>query len=309
MSSKPSSFRPSRFLAARFWPVWILFGTMWLGARLPLPLQLWLGRKLGDTVYLLHRGRRQIVRTNLALCFPEKSADDRQRLLRECCRSFGMGLFELASLWFRERDFLLRYCDIEGVEYLHAARRRGVGVILLQAHFTSLELGASLIATQVPMDATYDPPKNPLFAAFLVSQRKKYVENAIENHNIRQMVRRLREAGCVWYSSDQHVRRSAGGVATTFFGHDVLTINGASRMAKMTGAEIIPYLSVRISGSSRYRLTVFPPLQDFPGKSSIEDTQRINDIMESQIRDYPGQYFWFHKRFKRTDKSQADLYE
>ncbi len=308
MSSNPSSFQPSRFLAVRFWPVWILFGIMWLGARPPLPAQLWLGRRIGDAVYMLHRGRRHIVRTNLALCFPEKSVDERQRLLRESFRSFGMGLFELASLWYRDRDFLLRHCEIEGLDYLHSARRRGTGVILLQAHFSALELGINLIATRAPMDLTYDPPKNPLFAALLVKQREKNVEKTIDNHSIRQMVRRLREGGCVWYSPDQHVRRSAGGVATKFFGCDVLTASGASRMAKMTGAEVIPYLPVRVSGSRRYRLTVFPPLNDFPGQSSIDDTQRLNDILESHIRDYPGQYFWLHKRFKRTEKSQADLY-
>ena len=191
---------------------------------------------------------------------------------------------------------------------MHAARKSGTGVILLQAHFTTLELGASLIATKVPMDANYDPPKNPLFAAFLLDRRKRYVKNMIGNRSMRQMVRSLRSGGCVWYSPDQHVGQNDGGVVTSFFGREVLTVDGVSRMAKMTGAVVVPFLPVRVEGNRGYRLKVFPPLQDFPGRCSIEDTQRINDILEAHIREYPEQYFWLHKRFKPTSADSRDWY-
>jgi KDO2-lipid IV(A) lauroyltransferase len=158
------------------------------------------------------------------------------------------------------------------------------------------------------MDANYDPPKNPLFAAFLLDRRKKYVKNMIGNRSMRQMVRSLRSGGCVWYSPDQHVGQNDGGVMTRFFGREVLTVNGVSRMAKMTGAVVIPFLPVRNEGNRGYHLKVFPPLRDFPGPCSIEDTQRINDLLEAHIREYPAQYFWLHKRFKPTNINSHNWY-
>lgn len=308
MSSKLSSFHPTRFLAPHYWPTWVLFGVLWLCTRLPLSVQLSLGRRIGDALYYLHGRRRRIAQINLELCFAQKPATEKHRLLRDAFRSLGMGLLETACLWFRDRQFLLSHVEFDGVEHLHAARKSGTGVILLQAHFTTLELGASLIATKVPMDANYDPPKNPLFAAFLLDRRGRYVENMIGNRSMRQMVRSLRGGGCVWYSPDQHVGQSDGGVMTRFFGREVLTVDGVSRMAKMTGAAVVPFLSVRVEGNTGYRLKVFPPLQDFPGRCSIEDTQRINDLLEAHIREYPEQYFWLHKRFKPTNVDSRDWY-
>ena len=307
MSSDPDAFRASRYLAVRFWPTWLLFGVLWLCAQLPLLVQLWLGRRLGDAMYFLHRERRHIARINLALCFPEKSAEQRHDLLRQAFQGFGMGLSEMASLWFRRREFLSRHCEIDGIEHLHEAQRRGAGVIVLPAHFTTLEVGGTVLAGVMPLSAFYDPPKNPLVAAFLLARRKRYL-NVIDNHNIRQMVRRLREGGCVWYPPDQHVGEGGSSVVSQFFGHEVLSASGTSRMAKMTGAAVIPYLPIRVGNSGRYRLQLLPALADFPSLSSDGDTQRINDILESHIRDYPEQYLWLHKRFKYLDTCGQDRY-
>ncbi len=308
MPASQPPFYPYRYLTPRFWPTWLLFGGLWLASRLPLPQQLRLGRWLGDTLYRLHRKRRAIVRINLDLCFPEKTTDEKRALAREAFRCFGMSVFEMASLWFRPPGFLLRHCTIEGIQHLQTARKNGVGVILLQAHFTTLELGANLIACKMPMDANYDPPRNPLFAAFLLNRRNTCFENMIDNRSIRHMVRRLREGACVWYSPDQHVGFNSGGMATTFFAQKVLTANAAARMAKLTGARVIPYLPTRIGTGCRYRLQIFPPLAHFPGTSLIDDTQRINDTFEAHIRQHPEQYFWLHKRFKRFDTSRGDWY-
>ena len=307
-TSDHSQFRPRDYLSLKHWPTWVLFAKLWLLTRLPLPAQLWLGRRCGDLLRLVHKKRRQITLTNLALCYPDKNNSELDSLLQQAFQSFGMGLFEMASLWFRKPEFLLRHCTFEGLEHLRAARDSGTGIILLQAHFTTLELGANLIATKIPLEGNYDPPKNPLFADFLLDRRLQYVNSMVDNRNARHMVRLLKSGACLWYSPDQHVRVSDGGLRTRFFAQDVLTVGGASRMARLSNALVIPYLSTRDSQHCRYTLRVFPPLADFPGDSVLEDTQRINDTFEAQIRNFPAQYFWLHKRFKQVDDGAPDHY-
>jgi KDO2-lipid IV(A) lauroyltransferase len=218
-----------------------------------------------------------------------------------------MSLLEMGALWFVPREQLWARMRIEGHEHLDAARTSGNGVILLQAHFTTLELCGNLLGAEIGMDANYDDPNNALYAAWLRAQRERFLDETIHNRNIRRMVRRLKSGHTVWFSPDQWVRGSRGGLLTQYFGRDVFTSPGTARIAAMTGAQVVPFLPVR-EANGRYCLKLFPALIDFPSGDLAADTQRINALFESQIRAYPAQYLWLHKRFKRVGPEQPDLY-
>mgnify|MGYP002881076381 CR=1 FL=1 len=131
----------------RHWPSWVLMGLGWLLARLPYRLQMWLGKRFGDLAYHVIRERRRVAEVNLRLCFPELDAEARQRLLRAHFQSVGMGAIETALCWWGPTDKIESLAHIEGQENLEAACARGRGIILLSAHFTSLELGLFFAAT------------------------------------------------------------------------------------------------------------------------------------------------------------------
>jgi KDO2-lipid IV(A) lauroyltransferase len=68
---------------------------------------------------------------------------------------------------------------------------------------------------------------------------------------------------------------------------------------------VVPFLSVRKPDGSGYRVVFEPALEDFPSGDLEADTQRINDIIERWVREYPDQYLWIHRRF-RTRPSRED---
>jgi len=274
MARTPADFRGFDFLAPGFWPVWLLFGWLWLSARLPFPVQMWLGRRVGELLGAFHGKRRRIAQTNIAMCFPELNAKTQKKILRDQFRALGMGVFEMGALWFYSRGALRRRVRLSGLEHLQRAQARGKGVIVLQAHFTTLELGANLLALEWAMDANYDTPKNALYAAFLLHQRKRCFVEMIDNRSVRRMARRLREGKAIWYSPDQYIKPRHGGVATTFFGQDTHTTDATARIAKLTGAAIVPYLPVRTDKHGHYELRLFPALDDFPSDDNVVDTQR-----------------------------------
>ncbi|MEM7206526.1 MAG: lipid A biosynthesis lauroyl acyltransferase [Pseudomonadota bacterium] len=308
MAQSSSDFRGRDFLAIKFWPVWMLLGLLWLFAQLPYAAQMWLGRRIGELLGAMHGSRRQIAQTNINLCFPELTVNARRKILRDQFRALGMGVFEMGALWFYNRDKLRRRVRVTGLEHLQQAQALGKGVIVLQAHFTTLELGANLLALEYTMDANYDPPKNALYAAFLLHQRKRNFVEMIDNRSVRRLARRLREGHAIWYSPDQYVKPKRGGVATQFFARDTKTTDATSRIAKLTGAAVVPFLPVRTSKHGHYELRLLPALNDFPGEDTVADTQRINDLFEAHIREFPQQYFWVHKRFKRSNPNAKDYY-
>ena len=260
-------------------------------------------------LYYALPSRRRICLSNLAFALPDKTPAERITLCKEVYAHIGYTLGEMASLWFKPLSELDSRFTLTGMEHIDQVLDSGRGVILLQAHFTTLELCGTWIGTQLKQSAALvDDPRNKLYAALLRRSRLRYVDDIINNRETRKMIRLLRSGGLVWYSPDQSVRRRDGGVETTFFGKHVLTTPGASRMAKMTGAAILPFLPVR-TANGHYQLTVFPPLEHVPSDDAIADTQAFNHVFESHIREHPSQYFWVHKRFKRISEDQPDPYQ
>ena len=151
------------FLHPRFWLLWLGLGLLWLVTQLPYPALLTIGRLLGAGMYRVAGDRRRIAARNLELCFPEKSAQERQRLLKENFASTGIAFFEMAMSWWWPKPRLARLAHVEGLEHLKQAESDGKGVILMALHFTTLEIGAALLGQKHTIDGMYREHGNPLF--------------------------------------------------------------------------------------------------------------------------------------------------
>lgn len=285
------------YVTPRYWPTWLGFGIFWLLSRLPVNTQLGIGRGLGSLLYYLVPARRRVVETNIRLALPEFDASQQSELTKASYRHIGMAIAETGLLWFRSPDTLAGRVQFAGAEHLDAALASKRGVILLQAHFTTIDLCGCFVGARWPVSAVYDNPKNALYAHMLKQQRSKHLSALIDNRDIRSMVRRLRRGEIVWYSPDQTVHPRKGGIATRYFGNPVLTTSGTARIITMTGATIVPFIPTRDANGDTYTLT-FRPAVDIDSSDVEAATQAVNDLLEAQVREQPEQYLWAHKRFK-----------
>ena len=106
----------------RFWPLWLGLGCLWLVAQLPYGVLLQMGRALGAIMYRISAPRRAIATRNLELCFPEKSAAEREQLLKDNFASTGIAFFEMAMSWWWPKPRLAKLAHVEGLEYLQQAQ-------------------------------------------------------------------------------------------------------------------------------------------------------------------------------------------
>lgn len=270
---------------------------MWSVAHLPFPLQMRIGRGLGRLSYLLARQRRHICEVNLELCFPELSAAERQQLVKKTFIANGMGLIEIAISWYRNIEDYRDRVTVTGLENLEKVKAKGKGVLLLCAHFSTLELGGCLTNMISPMDVTYRPNKNQLFQAAMLKGRKRHFPKVLEREDVRGAMRSLKEGRTLWYAPDQDygLRHS---VFVPFFGNEAATITATSRFARFNNSAVLFYRHYRNADNSGYHLEFSPELENFPSDDDVADARRINALVEDAIRKLPDQYLWLHKRFK-----------
>jgi len=307
LGEPPGPFPWRDFLAPRHWPTWLGFGLFAALARLPFDTQLAIGRGLGALLHRALPARRRVARINVDLAFPDLGEGERGALVRESFREAGAAVAETAQMWFRPYRSIAERVVLDGAERVDALLGAGRGVIMLQAHFTTLDVCIPAICARWPAGAVQDAPKNPLYAAFLSWQRARWIDPLVDNRDIRSMVRHLRRGGLVWYSPDQSVPASRGGVPTRYFGQPVLTTVGTARIAAMTGAAIVPHVPVREREPNRYTLRFLPPVE-LPPEDLTAATQIVNDLLERQVRERPEQYFWMHRRFKPPSSDLPDPY-
>lgn len=280
---------------------------MRLLALLPFALLVPLGRSLGALLRRLSIGFVRTARRNLELCLPELTAAERERLLDRHFASLGIALLEIPFAWWSKPGRIERLVRIEGREHLAAARARGRGVILLTAHFTPMEMAGRALASVTPVGFLYRPTRNEALAYALERFRCGFGGYPISRDDIRAFISALKNNQCVWYAPDQSYRRK-GAEMVPLFGIPTATNTLTSRLARITGAAVLPYFIERLPGTQGYRAVIHPPLPDFPSDSPAADTERFNRLIEAQVRRVPEQYLWIHRRFKGLTEDYPDYY-
>ena len=297
-----------RFLAPRFWPLWLALGVVRLLAALPFRAQRVAGQAIGGLAYLFGGTRKAIAARNLELAFPELGAAGQRQLLRRHFDSLGMSVIETGMCWWASDERIARLVEVNGFEHVEAALAAGHGGIMLTGHFTTLDLGGRFLTRLAPVSAMYRPHRNPLFEEIMRRGRERSARQAFVKSDVRAMIRALRTNHLVWYAPDQAHQRGKYSAVVPLFGIPAPTNTATSAFARLGKAPVIPFFPVRLPGAAGYRLEILPPLEDFPGADPAADAERINRLLEERIRQCPEQYLWVHRRFKIAGAEGEDHY-
>jgi len=303
-----NTFKPSAYLAPKYWLTWLGIGFLYLTVWLPYPFMLKLGTTLGWLAYQLLPRRRRITRTNIRKAYPHIDEDEVRRLVKRCFYSSTIALFEAAWAWWASDKKLKPLYRIEGLEHLKAAEKKGKGIILLGAHWTTLEMKGRLLAYDVNnIYTTYKPAHNALFEALITRNRARMNKGIISSSNMRGILKLLKNKQILWYAPDQDfgIERS---VFAPFMGIQTATLTMTARLAKVSGAPVVPVYSERLPGNQGYRVRLSRALENFPSGNDIRDATTINRVIEEQVKLTPSQYLWGHRRFKTRPEGEPPFY-
>jgi len=295
------------YWSPRYWPVWVGMGLLRLICLLPHRAALAIGRLAGRFVHAIGASRRAVVRRNIELCFPELSTEERDALAFEHFKALGMTLIEMGLGRWASDKHLQSITKLNGIEHVHNALDSGKGVILLSAHFTTLEImGRVLSLNMPPFDAVFRRNRSEFMTELQRSGRERSAESTIEKRDIKKMVRSLRANRAVWYAPDQSYNRK-GSEVIPFFGVPTMHTTATSTLARLGQAAVVAFFPRRLPDAS-YEMTLFPAFDDFPSDDPVADTKRYVELLEQHIRTCPEQYFWIHRKFKDLPDGYPDYY-
>ena len=271
-----------------------------------------LGRVLGRLLLRFGKRRRRIAQTNIRLALTHLSATAQAELLRRHFESTGMAIMELGLAWWRLPAWAARRqtppfaVETTGIERLEAAARAGRGVLLISAHFGAWEIGGVLLGQRHPLLATFRPNENAALNHVMTQGRQRTLAVMIARHETRRLIHALKSGQVVWYAGDQNYNHRHAAFVP-FFGVPAATSTAASRIAAISGANVLGFYPQRLANDRGYRLHI-TALAGLPGADPVADTRRINHFIERCVAQAPEQYFWLHRRFKSRPAGEPPVY-
>jgi KDO2-lipid IV(A) lauroyltransferase len=278
-----------------------ILGFVAVASRLPLGFSLRLGSILGWTFGLLVPIRRRITLENIGRAFPEMSRRERERLRRRFWAHVGR--LVSTTLGYPRHMDRFQFSQIEGLEHFHQVIAEGKGMVAVSGHFGAWELlGAHFAHRGHPFTAVAQPIHNGFIHDHIVRTRETIGIDLLYTgqRNSDEITRLLRSGGIVAFAADGDARQH--GTFIDFLGHPASTPRGPAMYSLRTGAPILPMFCALLRGRD-HRIIVWEPIyppEDPPDLDHAvqELTQAYTAALESMIRQYPEQYFWFHRRWK-----------
>lgn len=291
---------------------WLGIGLLTVLGKLPYPLVARFGEGLGSLLYLFPSGRREVVRANLRLAFPDMSDAEIAQLSRQSFRSVFRSFAERGIFWTGSEAQMRRWVQIDDQANLVALD--GEPHILVTLHLSGVEAGAIRLTIYLRDHvgrsgaSLYTKQKNALFDGFLKQARGRFGANMIaRNDSVRDIIRCLKKGEALQLISDMDFGERDSEFVP-FFGAQALTLTSVSRLARLTGAKVVPMYTEQLPDYRGYVLRILPAWDSYPGESVTGDTRRMNAFFEDCIRPRIAEYYWVHKRFKHRPPGEPEIY-
>lgn len=289
-------------------PTRLGFFFLWLFHWLPLGMQAAIGHALSCLAYPLIKRRKRVARRNLELCFPEKNPTEIEHLVRKNLQVTLRAALEHGLLIWASARRLQKLIRVEGREHLDVWH--GQPVIILVPHFVGIGMGGVRLSIEFQLSNIFSQTRNTLVDHYLLLSRTRFMSGQpiSDRAGIRPLIRLVNSAVPLHYSPDLDYGRRES-VFVPFFSIQAATIPALSRLAKITGAKIVPAVTRQLPRGQGYLVTLYPAWENFPTADIEADTRRMNAFIEDRIREMPEQYLWTHRRFKTRPPGESSLYD
>jgi KDO2-lipid IV(A) lauroyltransferase len=288
----------------------LMVGMLRLFAKLPWGGVQKVGAGIGWLMWKLPNGSRNVVRINLAKCFPEMTPEAREQLAGRALMDIGKSFTESACAWiWPAHRSLALVREVQGLEVLQEALASGKGVVGITSHLGNWEVLNHFYCDQCKPIIFYRPPKLKAVDDLLRQQRVQMGNRVAPStkEGILSVIKEVRRGGQVGIPADPEPAESAG-VFVPFLGTQALTSKFVPNMLAGGKAVGVFLHALRLPDGSGFKVI----LEAAPDAMYSTDTETsaaaMSQVVERYVRAYPSQYMWSMKRFKKRPAGEARWY-
>lgn len=288
-----------RFLAPKYWGTWLTLLLLVPVSLLPIKFRYWLSTKIARKLIKSRKSTTLTAWVNLALCFPEKTEQEREEILYQTLVTAGVFLTGFCQITLRSKNWLKSHCEIKGLENIQHVLNNGDNAILLVPHTWAIDIPAVLLASEnLPVSAMAKKQSNEVIDWLMHRQRVQYGGRVYERSGgIKPFIKSVRDGYLGYYLPDQD-HGPEHSIFVDFFGTTKATLPGLGKLAKVSKAKIIPVYAMIDAKTGRYTVNICPHFEHFPTGTEEEDARKMNAFIEEQAGQNPEQYMWILKLLK-----------
>ncbi len=273
---------------------------------LPLAWVRALGWLLGRVLYAVAVPRREVVLTNLRLCFPAWGDARRRQVARQHFVVFAQAWLDRGWLWHGSDQALRKRLILSGEP---GQLTGGAPVVLFAPHFVGLDAGWTALNQQLTrrFSTIYSHQTNRQVDEWMQQGRLRFGKPQLFDRfaGPKAVVSGLRAGDALYLLPDMNYGLQES-VFVPFFGVPAATVTSLARFAKLGRARVVPVLT-RMTPTG-YDVCVMPAWGDVPSADVVMDTALMNQRLEGLIDTMPEQYYWVHKRFKDQPEGAPAVY-
>lgn len=262
-----------------------------------------LGGFVGRTAGYAYAQLSGVADNNIRRVFPKLSTNERRNLIKKACDNMGRTFFEYFVLDIADRDPKFKCTQVNG-KIMELMAEDKPPIMLFSAHLGNWEVGAKNITDSgYSLTPIYRPINNPYVDALILKCRGRVVTSQIAKGRRSgiESIRTLKAGTNMVVLADQKYNE---GLDIPFFGVSAKTADGFVKLAKASGAKIVPIVITR-HNKTEFIVRLSAHIMN-PEIESIEEIlTKCNSHIEDWIKTYPEQWFWFHRRWdKKLYKKQ-----
>ena len=288
----------------------IIISIFYLVGSLPIFIIHKLGYLIGLWVWAYNGRTRQITETNIELCFPHKTPEFKQQLIRNSLIQTAISALEICATWIKPQSHFINKIDtVEGEHLLVDAIKQDRGVLLLAPHLGNWEIVGNYITSHYDLTAMYKPHKMKALDQLIYKARsnERFKVVPTNNHGVIALLRALKAKEIVAILPDQEPDLS-GGMFAPLYGVQALSPVIVSRLINKTNAVAIGVYCLRLP-HGRYKVVFHNADPLIYSNNPNESVKGLNLSVEQFINEAPEQYQWEYKRFSKRPDNEPNPYK
>lgn len=251
--------------------------------------------------------RNEVIATNLARSFPDKSEAEREDIQRAFQEWFcDLTVETIKTLTIGERSLRQRV-DFEGQDLFRRFAEKNQSIIIVLGHFGNWELAGARYSLEKGLPqlyVIYHPLNNRYFDRLLYRMRTRLGTKLYTMKETSRSMLRDRELNTATAFIADQTPSPDRAHWMEFLNQDTPVFMGTEMLSRKLGYPIV-YLSVTRPRRGRYRMKAVLLVEDPKSTSQGEITEKHTRRLESDIKDSPDIWLWSHRRWKHKRPSKA----